>query len=174
MKINLKNTIKSEKKKKKESGLRRRSCTQTKCPFTPEKPETSSLVSINSLLKLTHLLSLCLLVFLFCVSEFMAASLLSPLTVPNPETVGPNIGASKSSFLSSTKLFLLTKPHPRKPTAQRCYKSPFAKSIDHIPKQFRQQNLKDGCQFLHSYLYLLPIPFFPTFLLVLVFFFFSS
>lgn len=74
----------------------------------------------------------------------MAASLLLSLTAPNPEAMVPNIGANKSSFLSGTKLFLLTKPHSRKPTAQKCFKPPFAKSIDHIPKQFREQNLKDG------------------------------
>ncbi|EOX98458.1 ATP-dependent Clp protease proteolytic subunit [Theobroma cacao] len=73
----------------------------------------------------------------------MATSLLSPLTAPNPEAVGPNIRLSKSCFLSGTKLFFL-KPHPRKPTAHRCYTTPFAKSLDHIPKQFRQENLKDG------------------------------
>ncbi|XWS54689.1 hypothetical protein CRYUN_Cryun10bG0111200 [Craigia yunnanensis] len=74
----------------------------------------------------------------------MATSLLSPLTAPNPEAVGPNIGVSKSSFLSSTKLFLSKKPHHQKPTARGCYKSPFAKSLDHFPKQFRQENFKDG------------------------------
>ncbi|MBA0726870.1 hypothetical protein Golax_002668 [Gossypium laxum] len=74
----------------------------------------------------------------------MAASLLLSLTAPNPEAMVPNIGANKSSFLSGTKLFLLTKPHYRKPTAQKCFKPLFAKSIDHIPKQFREQNLKDG------------------------------
>ncbi|XVF44996.1 hypothetical protein PTKIN_Ptkin02bG0170000 [Pterospermum kingtungense] len=76
----------------------------------------------------------------------MAASLLSPLTAPNPEALAPNVGASRSSFLSTPKLFLWTNPHTRKPKAQshRWYKSPIAKSIDHIPKQFRQQNLKDG------------------------------
>ncbi|PPR89934.1 hypothetical protein GOBAR_AA30749 [Gossypium barbadense] len=78
----------------------------------------------------------------------MAASLLLSLTAPNPEAMVPNIGANKSSFLSGTKLFLLTKPHSRKPTAQKCFKPPFAKSIDHIPKQFREQNLKDGCAML--------------------------
>ncbi|KAL4347750.1 hypothetical protein GQ457_17G003420 [Hibiscus cannabinus] len=74
----------------------------------------------------------------------MAASQLLPLTVPSPEAAGPVTGASKSSFVSDTEFFLLTKPCSRKPTAQKCFKPPFAKSIDHIPKQFRQQNLKDG------------------------------
>ncbi|GMJ03499.1 NUCLEAR CLPP 5, CLP protease proteolytic subunit 1, SUPPRESSOR OF VARIEGATION 2 [Hibiscus trionum] len=74
----------------------------------------------------------------------MAASQLLSLTAPNPEAMGPIIGASKSSFISGDKLLLLTKPRSRKPTAQKCFKSPFAKSIDHIPRQFRQQNLKDG------------------------------
>ncbi|OMO63358.1 ClpP/TepA [Corchorus olitorius] len=73
----------------------------------------------------------------------MATSLLSPLTAPNPEAVGPNIGVGKSSFLPSIKLLSL-KPRPRKPTTLGCYKSPVAKSLDHIPKQFRQENLKDG------------------------------
>ncbi|OMO73899.1 ClpP [Corchorus capsularis] len=75
----------------------------------------------------------------------MATSLLSPLTAPNPEAVGSGIGVSKSSFLPSTKLLSLNlKPHPRKPTTLGCYKSPLAKSLDHIPKQFREENLKDG------------------------------
>ncbi|KAK8613585.1 hypothetical protein V6N13_101343 [Hibiscus sabdariffa] len=74
----------------------------------------------------------------------MAASQLLSLTVPNPEAACPVTGASKSSFISGTKLFLLTKPCSRKPTAQKCSKPPFANSIDHIPKQFRQQNLKEG------------------------------
>ncbi|XP_022763503.1 ATP-dependent Clp protease proteolytic subunit-related protein 1, chloroplastic [Durio zibethinus] len=70
--------------------------------------------------------------------------LFSPLAASNPEAVGPNIGVPKSSFLSTTKLFLSKKPHPRKPSVHRCCKSPFAQSLDHIPKQFRQENLKDG------------------------------
>ncbi|KAL4352980.1 hypothetical protein GQ457_06G002960 [Hibiscus cannabinus] len=74
----------------------------------------------------------------------MAASQLLSLTAPNPEAMGPVIGASKSSFTSGANLFLLTKPRSRKPTARKCFKSPLAKSIDHIPRQFRQQNLKDG------------------------------
>ncbi|GMJ06828.1 NUCLEAR CLPP 5, CLP protease proteolytic subunit 1, SUPPRESSOR OF VARIEGATION 2 [Hibiscus trionum] len=73
----------------------------------------------------------------------MAASQLLSLTAPNQEAMGSVIGASKSSFISGTKLFLLTKPRSGKPTAQKCFIPPFAKSMDHIPKQFRQQYLKD-------------------------------
>ncbi|KAE8661005.1 ATP-dependent Clp protease proteolytic subunit-related protein 1 [Hibiscus syriacus] len=74
----------------------------------------------------------------------MAASQLLSLTAPNSEAMGTFIGASKSSFITGTKLFSLTKRCSRKPTAQKCFKPAFAKSIDHIPKQFREQNLKDG------------------------------
>ncbi|KAE8702216.1 ATP-dependent Clp protease proteolytic subunit-related protein 1 [Hibiscus syriacus] len=74
----------------------------------------------------------------------MAASQFLSLTAPNPEAMGPVIGACKSSFITGTKLFLSKKPRSRRPIAQKCFKHPFSKSIDHIPKQFREQNLKDG------------------------------
>lgn len=81
----------------------------------------------------------------------MAASLLSPLSVPASELVGPSVGLPKSSFLSNPTLFFLPNPRKQRLLQQRCYyKSPSASgnSLDHIPNQFRQQNLKDGCQSL--------------------------
>ncbi|KAL2537298.1 ATP-dependent Clp protease proteolytic subunit-related protein 1 [Forsythia ovata] len=74
----------------------------------------------------------------------MASSLLlSPLSsaiIDNRETSGNYI----SSFLHSPKLIFTTKT--RKNAFRRCgFKSPVAqKSLDHIPKQFREENLKDG------------------------------
>ncbi|CAI9781840.1 unnamed protein product [Fraxinus pennsylvanica] len=69
--------------------------------------------------------------------------LLSPLssgTFENRET-SSNIF---SSFLQSPKLTFTAKPG--KSSFRRCkFKSPVAqKSLDHIPKQFREENLKDG------------------------------
>ncbi|PHT36210.1 ATP-dependent Clp protease proteolytic subunit-related protein 1, chloroplastic [Capsicum baccatum] len=51
-----------------------------------------------------------------------------------------------SAFLSSPKFFSATFDHNRRTNGVRgyCYRSPVAKSVDHIPKQFRQENLKDG------------------------------
>uniref|UniRef100_A0A2P2L625 ATP-dependent Clp protease proteolytic subunit n=1 Tax=Rhizophora mucronata TaxID=61149 RepID=A0A2P2L625_RHIMU len=94
----------------------------------------------------------------------MATGLMSPVSAPTtaPELIGPPcIGfLPKSSFLSTaassttTNLFFLV-TNPRKQQKKkrlsvqkrRCfYKSPSAsgKSLDHIPKQFREENLKDG------------------------------
>ncbi|KAH6767059.1 CLP protease proteolytic subunit 1 [Perilla frutescens var. hirtella] len=74
----------------------------------------------------------------------MASSslLLSPLSsttaVDNRELAG------NSAFLHNTKV--LFAPKTRKSTIRRCgFKAPVAqKSLDHIPKQFREENLKDG------------------------------
>ncbi|KAJ6345736.1 hypothetical protein OIU78_008401, partial [Salix suchowensis] len=80
----------------------------------------------------------------------MATSLLSPLVAPNPELAHPSTGLQhKSSFLPSTNLFLLSNPrNQRVLQQQRCcyYKSPSASgnSLNHIPTQFREENLKDG------------------------------
>ncbi|KAJ6965037.1 ATP-dependent Clp protease proteolytic subunit family protein [Populus alba x Populus x berolinensis] len=74
----------------------------------------------------------------------MATSLLSPLSSPIPELVSSSARLNKSSFLPCSKLFLLSTPRK-----QRCHcscKSPTAsgRSLNHIPSQFRQENLKDG------------------------------
>lgn len=80
----------------------------------------------------------------------MATSLLSPLAAPNPELVYPATGLQqKSSFLPSASLFLLSSPrNQRVLQQQRCcyYKSPSASGnpLNHIPTQFREENLKDG------------------------------
>lgn len=75
----------------------------------------------------------------------MAASslLLSPLSSGTSEMSSYNF----SSFLHGPKLIFTAKP--RKTAFRRCgFKSPVAqKSFDHIPKQFREENLKDGCKF---------------------------
>ncbi|KAJ8768973.1 hypothetical protein K2173_023968 [Erythroxylum novogranatense] len=73
----------------------------------------------------------------------MATSLLSPVSAPTTEPL--SVGFPKSSFLPTTTFTNRIKL----PGFQRrwySYKSPSAsgKSLDHIPKQFRQENLKDG------------------------------
>ncbi|KAF5444309.1 hypothetical protein F2P56_036795 [Juglans regia] len=84
----------------------------------------------------------------------MATSLLCPLsalpssTIEDPRAsgqVGPSLGLQKSTFLHGTKLFSASLVHPtRRSIARRCFCSPLAKSLDHIPKHFREENLKDG------------------------------
>lgn len=86
----------------------------------------------------------------------MASSVvLSPLhsqaIIENKEVMGSSsLGIHKSSFLQNPKLLFASSSSsvPRKPktiTAPRCcYRAPKGKSLDHIPKQFREENLKDG------------------------------
>ncbi|KAK4357857.1 hypothetical protein RND71_023467 [Anisodus tanguticus] len=73
----------------------------------------------------------------------MASSmLLSPLC--GPTTIADNgIVLHKSTFISSPNFLF---ENSRRPNGVRgyCYRSPVAKSVDHIPKQFRQDNLIDG------------------------------
>ncbi|XP_057963747.1 ATP-dependent Clp protease proteolytic subunit-related protein 1, chloroplastic [Malania oleifera] len=79
------------------------------------------------------------------------ATLLSPL----PSSLSPSLDDArtrdlgcppalpKSSFLHGTKLFAARSPTTI--AVRRCrFKPPSAKSFDHIPKQFRGENLKDG------------------------------
>ncbi|XP_015892619.3 ATP-dependent Clp protease proteolytic subunit-related protein 1, chloroplastic isoform X1 [Ziziphus jujuba] len=82
----------------------------------------------------------------------MATSLISslPTISPSASQLGPSIGLPRSSFLHGTKL--LSAPSSSSSslaqsswgTARRRFRLPYAKSLDHIPKQFRQENLKDG------------------------------
>ncbi|XP_024023453.1 ATP-dependent Clp protease proteolytic subunit-related protein 1, chloroplastic [Morus notabilis] len=81
----------------------------------------------------------------------MATSLISSLSAPSSlaRQLGPSIGFPNSSFLHGTKLFcepssFLALSGRERPTSRRFFVSPSAKSLDHIPKQFREQNLKDG------------------------------
>lgn len=79
----------------------------------------------------------------------MATSLLSPLSSPATELVGPASGLAKSSFLSNTNLlfssFTLSSSSRTRLRVRGCHNSsPSSKSLDHIPKQFRPENLKDG------------------------------
>ncbi|KAL4615243.1 hypothetical protein ACB092_07G109700 [Castanea dentata] len=79
----------------------------------------------------------------------MATSFLSPLSAPPSSTIDDfrafgQVGPSP--FLQGTKLFSAF-PSPssfRRTITRRCFMSPFAQSLDHIPKKFRQENLKDG------------------------------
>ncbi|CAN4099330.1 unnamed protein product [Withania somnifera] len=67
----------------------------------------------------------------------MASSLLlSGLCCPNNREL-------VSTFLPRPNLLFATRVHSRRRKAY-CYSSPVAKSLDHIPKQFREENLKDG------------------------------
>ncbi|KAJ0010301.1 hypothetical protein Pint_33811 [Pistacia integerrima] len=74
----------------------------------------------------------------------MATSLFSPLSSLTKELPGPTPALPKSSFLSNTKLFNFTPSSRTKLRVERCHITPRAESLDHIPKQFREQNLKDG------------------------------
>ena len=83
----------------------------------------------------------------------MATSFLSPLSAPPSSTIDDfrafgQVGPSP--FLQGAKLFSAF-PSPssfRRTITRRCFRSPFAQSLDHIPKKFREENLKDGCEFL--------------------------
>lgn len=99
-----------------------------------------------------------------CLVSLMATSLLSPLSSLTKELPSPMTALPKSSFLSNTRLFNFTASSKAKRRVERCYITPRAESLDHIPKQFREQNLKDGCgfsiiisSFLRSFLYILPV-----------------
>lgn len=80
----------------------------------------------------------------------MASSMfLSPLSCPtlaDNRELSSRIILHKSTFLPSPNFFFPTSVHSRRRNGVRgyCYRSPVAKSFDHIPKQFRQENLKDG------------------------------
>ncbi|XP_057502333.1 ATP-dependent Clp protease proteolytic subunit-related protein 1, chloroplastic-like [Actinidia eriantha] len=92
----------------------------------------------------------------------MATSLLSPLTTPTIDNREPvhSLIASNASFLHRSKLsFAQPVPNSRSSTVRRrCLRS--RKSFDHIPKQFRDENLKDGLmdnyKNVPQYLYGLP------------------
>ncbi|KAH0977839.1 hypothetical protein GBA52_027558 [Prunus armeniaca] len=82
----------------------------------------------------------------------MATSLLSHLSAPPSPAIdnyqGRQAGAFNSgipnTFLHGTKVFSATPSSSRRLAAQRRFKSAYAKASEHIPKQFRQENLKDG------------------------------
>ncbi|KAJ8571102.1 hypothetical protein K7X08_038074 [Anisodus acutangulus] len=74
----------------------------------------------------------------------MASSLLlSPLSSP---TIADNrsIVLHKSTFISSPNFLFASSRRPNGCVRGYCYRSPVAKFVDHIPKQFRQDNLIDG------------------------------
>lgn len=83
----------------------------------------------------------------------MATTILSQLLAPPSSAfetprafgqVGSALGLQKSPFLYGTKLFSASIGHPRRSAARRCFRSPVSMSLDHIPKEFREENLKDG------------------------------
>ncbi|GMY38672.1 ATP-dependent Clp protease proteolytic subunit-related protein 1, chloroplastic [Fagus crenata] len=81
----------------------------------------------------------------------MATSLLSPLSAPLSSTIddsralGPSHGLQKSPFLQGTNLLsALPSASSRRSLTRRCFRSPIAQSLDRIPKQFKEENLKDG------------------------------
>ncbi|KAE9618659.1 putative endopeptidase Clp [Lupinus albus] len=75
----------------------------------------------------------------------MASSLLLPLSTPSASFYLFDNSAAKSSFLQSTTKFFPSFPKSTTKVSFRCFNSPSAKSsFDHIPKQFRKDNLKDG------------------------------
>lgn len=80
-------------------------------------------------------------------SEKMAKSLLlSPLS-SSPTEMGSGAYLQSSSFVHNTKL-IFGVSSSKKILHKCCFRpvSASANSFDHIPKQFRQENLKDGCQ----------------------------
>ncbi|XP_052200964.1 ATP-dependent Clp protease proteolytic subunit-related protein 1, chloroplastic [Diospyros lotus] len=79
----------------------------------------------------------------------MATSLLSSLSASSIESheAGTAFGVPKTPFLHGTSLSFALSPANARPTTARrwCFRSPVsAKHLDHIPKQFREENLKDG------------------------------
>ncbi|KAF7811069.1 ATP-dependent Clp protease proteolytic subunit-related protein 1, chloroplastic [Senna tora] len=77
----------------------------------------------------------------------MASSLFCPISASTRPLIDDS-AASKSSFLHGTKLSSCA---PRciarggkRSMSRWCYRSPSARSLDHIPQQFREENLKDG------------------------------
>lgn len=88
-----------------------------------------------------------------CLVFLMATSLLSPLSSLTKELPAPTPALPKSSFLSHTKFFNFTPSSRTKLRVERCYITSRAESLDHVPKQFREQNLKDGCEFSITHLF---------------------
>ncbi|KAK6143610.1 hypothetical protein DH2020_023958 [Rehmannia glutinosa] len=74
-------------------------------------------------------------------SSLLLSPLSSTTTIENREL---SCNSAASAFLHNPKLLFTAKP--RKSAFRRCgFRSPVArKSLDHIPKQFREENLKDG------------------------------
>ena len=91
-------------------------------------------------------------------SSSVILSRLSTATVLDKrEYLGSSIGLRKSSFFPDPKLVFASPRKPKTNSVRRCcYRAPVAKSLDHIPKQFREENLKDGCEplFLLSFVWL--------------------
>lgn len=57
------------------------------------------------------------------------------------------LGLQRSSFLQHRKLIfpdILSSRNPKSLRRRCCYRAQVSKSLDHIPKQFREENLKDG------------------------------
>ncbi|XP_031121631.1 ATP-dependent Clp protease proteolytic subunit-related protein 1, chloroplastic [Ipomoea triloba] len=83
-------------------------------------------------------------------SSLLLSRLPGPATAGNNRDLCSSISLHKSTFLSSQNLiFAPSGPSPRAKNGVRggCpYRSPVAssKSLDHIPKQFREENLKEG------------------------------
>lgn len=78
---------------------------------------------------------------------------LSPLStatlLENREHLCSSVGLPKSSFVQDPKLILASPRKPKTNLPKRCcYRTPVAMYLDHIPKQFREENLKDGCEFV--------------------------
>ncbi|TQE05342.1 hypothetical protein C1H46_009035 [Malus baccata] len=82
----------------------------------------------------------------------MATSLLSPLSAPPSAAVdsiqGRQAGAFNAgipnTFLHGTKVVAAPPLSSGRLKSQGRFKSAYAKASNHVPKQFRQQNLKDG------------------------------
>ncbi|XP_019428782.1 PREDICTED: ATP-dependent Clp protease proteolytic subunit-related protein 1, chloroplastic [Lupinus angustifolius] len=75
----------------------------------------------------------------------MASSLLLPLSTPFAPSYLFDNSAAKSSFVYGTTKLFPSFPKSTTKVSRRCFNSPSAKSsFDHIPKQFRKDNLKDG------------------------------
>ncbi|KAM2825072.1 hypothetical protein COP1_034920 [Malus domestica] len=86
------------------------------------------------------------------LSLSMATSLLSPLSDPPSAALdisqGRQTGAFNAgipnTFVHGIKVVAAPPLFPLRLKAQRRFKSAYAKASDHVPKKFRQENLKDG------------------------------
>lgn len=80
-------------------------------------------------------------------SSIVASPLSTASVFDKREHLGSSLGLQKSSFFQDPKLILANSRKRITISVKKCcYRAPVAKSLDHIPKKFREENLKDGCE----------------------------